>query len=295
MGDGQLRFDGKVAAITGAGSGRGRAYARLLAARGARVIVHDLPGGDGNPAPAEVVRDEIIADGGSAIAYSGSVTDPQSGPSLVATAIRTWGQLDILVSNAGIVRDRSFAQMTASDFTAVLQTHIGGTAAMTHAAWRPMLDQGYGRIVLTTSAAGLFGNSGQANFAAATSTFIGMARTLAIEGAESDVLVNLISPDPDPDVIVGASPRGKDGRAKRATANLASADQAAPMVAYLCHESCQVSGEIFAARGGRFARDLIVETPGYDCAKATIEDIAAHLPQIMDAATWSVPETPAKV
>jgi NAD(P)-dependent dehydrogenase (short-subunit alcohol dehydrogenase family) len=293
MGDGQLRFDGKVAAITGAGSGRGRAYARLLAARGARLIVHDMPGGDGSPGPAEVVRDEIIADGGTAIAYSGSVADPQSGPALVATAIRTWGQLDILVSNAGIARDRSFAQMTASDFAAVLQWHIIGTAAMTHAAWRPMLDQGYGRIVLTTSAAGLFGNPGQANFAAATSTFIGMARTLALEGADSGVLVNLISPDPD--AALPASQRREDGRAKRAAANLAGADHAAPMVAYLCHESCQVSGQIFAARGGRFARDLIVETPGYDCAMPTIEDIAAHLPQIMDAATWSVPETPAKV
>jgi NAD(P)-dependent dehydrogenase (short-subunit alcohol dehydrogenase family) len=290
MGAGQLRFDGKVAAITGAGSGRGRAYARLLAARGARVIVHDLPGRDGNPALAEVVRDEIIADGGSAIAYSRTVADPQSGPALVATAISTWGQLDILVSNAGITRDRSFAQMNASEFTAVLQMHIGGTAAMTHAAWRPMLDQGYGRIVLTTSAAGLFGNSGQANFAAATSTFIGMARTLALEGAESGVLVNLISPDPDP--ATPASQRPQNGRAKRASAHLASADQAAAIVAYLCHESCQVSGEIFAARGGRFARDLIVETPGYDCTKPTVEDIAAHLPQIMDAATWSVPQTP---
>jgi NAD(P)-dependent dehydrogenase (short-subunit alcohol dehydrogenase family) len=218
------------------------------------------------------------------------VADPQSGPALVATAISTWGQLDILVSNAGITRDRAFAQMTASDFTAVLQMHIGGTAAMTHAAWRPMLDQGYGRIVLTTSAAGLFGNSGQANFAAATSTFIGMARTLALEGAGSGVLVNLISPDPDPATPV--SQRPQNGRAKQAAAHLASADQAAALVAYLCHESCQVSGEIFAARGGRFARDLIVETPGYDCTKPTVEDIAAHLPQIMDAATWSVPQTP---
>jgi NAD(P)-dependent dehydrogenase (short-subunit alcohol dehydrogenase family) len=172
--------------------------------------------------------------------------------------------------------------------------HIGGTAAMTHAAWRPMLDQGYGRIVVTTSAAGLFGNSGQANFAAATSTFIGLARTLALEGAESGVLVNLISPDPDPDpdLATPVSQRPENGRAKRAAPHPASADQAASMVAYLCHESCQVSGEIFAARGGRFARDLIVETSGYDCTKPTVEDIAAHQPQIMDAATWAVPQTP---
>lgn len=184
-----------------------------------------------------------------------------AGIAMVETALKTWGRLDILVNNAGVTRDRSFAKMTADEFDTVLAVHLDGTLAATRAAWAPMRDQRYGRVVLTTSVAGLYGNFGQANYASAKAAFIGLGRTLAIEGARSGILVNLISP--------GAATAMTENILPPEMKATMSPDLVAPMVAYLCHESCTVSGEIFVARQGHFARNLIVETTGCDIADPT--------------------------
>ncbi|BBZ15600.1 SDR family NAD(P)-dependent oxidoreductase [Mycobacterium branderi] len=282
MGADRLAFDDRVAIVTGGGSGLGRAYARLLAARGARVVVNDIAVSDGGQTPAERTCAEIVDSGGTAVPHNMGVDKAGAGIAMVETALKTWGRLDILVNNAGVTRDRSFAKMTADEFDTVLAVHLDGTLAATRAAWAPMRDQRYGRVVLTTSVAGLYGNFGQANYASAKAAFIGLGRTLAIEGARSGILVNLISP--------GAATAMTENILPPEMKATMSPDLVAPMVAYLCHESCTVSGEIFVARQGHFARNLIVETTGCDIADPTPEAVALHLDQIMDTASWTVPE-----
>jgi NAD(P)-dependent dehydrogenase (short-subunit alcohol dehydrogenase family) len=278
-----LRFDDRVALVTGAGSGLGRSYALLLAARGARVVVNDLDRQEDGRTPAERTCAEIRETGGEAVPHNEAVDAPGAGERMVQTALDTWGRLDVLVNNAGITRDRSFAKMSDGEFLSVLGVHLGGTIAATRAAWAPMRKHGYGRVVLTTSVAGLFGNFGQANYASAKAAFLGLGRTLAIEGARSGILVNLLSPGAATAMTESILP--EDMRATM------SPDLVAPMVAYLCHESCAVSGEIFVARQGHFARNLVVETAGYDTAEPTPEDVAANLDRIMSTDSWTIPES----
>ena len=197
-----LAFTDRVAIVTGAGGGLGRAHALALAARGARVLVNDLggttngdPNGDGgSPVAAQKVVDEIIAAGGQAIANGASVTDPAAVASMVAQVIAAWGRVDILVNNAGILRDKSFAKMTLEDFRLVLDVHLMGAVHCTQAVWPIMVAQQYGRVVLTTSSSGLYGNFGQANYGAAKMALVGLMQTLAIEGAKSDIRVNCLAP-----------------------------------------------------------------------------------------------------
>ena len=197
-----LDFTDRVAIVTGAGGGLGRAHALALAARGARVLVNDLGGtingkanGDGgSPVAAQKVVDEIIAAGGQAIANGASVTDPAAVAAMVAQAIAAWGRVDILVNNAGILRDKSFAKMTLEDFRVVLDVHLMGAVHCTQAVWPIMVEQKYGRVVLTTSSSGLYGNFGQANYGAAKMALVGLMQTLAIEGAKSDIRVNCLAP-----------------------------------------------------------------------------------------------------
>jgi 3-hydroxyacyl-CoA dehydrogenase/3a,7a,12a-trihydroxy-5b-cholest-24-enoyl-CoA hydratase len=190
-----IRFDDRVVVITGAGGGLGRAYALAFAARGAKVVVNDR-GGDirgvgSSDGPADQVVAEIVAHGGTAVASHDSVTD---GERIVQTAIAAYGRIDVLVNNAGILRDRSFKKMSLEEWDAVRQVHLDGAFSVTRAAWPLMLGQQYGRIVNTASPAGLYGNFGQANYAAAKAGLIGFTRALAIEGAAADITVNVIAP-----------------------------------------------------------------------------------------------------
>ena len=185
----KLDFSERVAIVTGAGGGLGRAHALALAARGARVLVNDL-----GQASAQSVVDEITAAGGQALAHTASVTDPAAVADLVAQVMARWGRIDILVNNAGILRDKSFAKMGLDDFRLVIDVHLMGAVHCTQAVWPVMQAQKYGRIVLTTSSSGLFGNFGQANYGAAKMALVGLMQTLSIEGAKSDIRVNCLAP-----------------------------------------------------------------------------------------------------
>jgi NAD(P)-dependent dehydrogenase (short-subunit alcohol dehydrogenase family) len=279
---GELRFDDRVAIVTGAGGGLGRAYARLLADRGARVVVNDVVrAGEDGQTPAAAVSTEITARGGAAIPVDASVADPDAAEAVVQATLDAFGRVDILVNNAGVVRDRSFGKISDQEISEVLDVHLHGSLRFTRAAWPHLQERQYGRVVMTTSVAGLFGNFGQANYSAAKAALVGVGRTLAIEGARRNIKVNIISP--------GAATSMTSGVLPEHLHVAMSPDRVAPMVAYLCHESCAVSGEIFFAAAGRYARNLIVETTGYQNPHATVEDIAASLGQIMDPTGWTIP------
>jgi NAD(P)-dependent dehydrogenase (short-subunit alcohol dehydrogenase family) len=194
----QLRFDGKVAIVTGAGNGLGRSHALELARRGAKVVVNDLGGAvDGtssSPSAAQKVVEEIRAFGGQAIANGASVTDVAAVGQMVGEAMAQWGRVDILVNNAGILRDKSFAKMDLADFRTVVDVHLMGAVNCTKAVWDLMRNQKYGRIVFTTSSTGLYGNFGQSNYGAAKMALVGLMQTLALEGAKNDVRVNCLAP-----------------------------------------------------------------------------------------------------
>ena len=192
-----IDFEGRVAIVTGAGGGLGRAYALELARRGAKVLVNDLGGardGTGQGDAAARVVDEIRAAGGTAIANNASVTDPEAVAAMVEVARAEYGAVHILINNAGILRDKSFAKMSVEDFRAVVDVHLVGSAICTRAVWETMRDQAYGRILMTASSTGLYGNFGQANYGAAKLGLAGLAKTLAIEGAKYDIKVNTIAP-----------------------------------------------------------------------------------------------------
>lgn len=184
-----MLLDGRIAIVTGAGGGLGRAHALYLASQGARVVVNDL-----GPDAAVRVTEEIKSGGGEALAVAASVTDPQQVEAMVRETIDTWGRVDILVNNAGILRDKSFAKMSLDDFRLVVEVHLMGAATCSKAVWEPMRAQGYGRIVMTTSSSGLWGNFGQANYGAAKMALVGLMQTLAIEGEKYDIRVNCLAP-----------------------------------------------------------------------------------------------------
>lgn len=195
-----IRLNGRVAIVTGAGGGLGRAHAHLLAARGARVVVNDVG------AAAEQVVQEIVSEGGEAIAAVGSVTDEDFVLQMAADAKQRWGQLDILVNNAGILRDKTFAKMDLADFRTVLDVHVMGTVNCTKAVWDTMREQHYGRIVMTTSSSGLFGNFGQSNYGAAKMALVGLMQTLGLEGEKYDIKVNCLAPTAATQMMEGVLP-----------------------------------------------------------------------------------------
>jgi NAD(P)-dependent dehydrogenase (short-subunit alcohol dehydrogenase family) len=276
-----LRFDGRVAIVTGAGRGIGRAYARLLAARGASVVVNDLGGsmaGEGTDAgPASEVVAEIAAGGGAAMADTSDVSTPDGADALVAAAVDGFGRLDVVVNNAGIMRWAGFPKADADNLAAHLAVHVYGSFHTTRAAWPHLVDQGYGRIVMTTST-GVLGLPANLSYATAKGGVIGMARSLATAGAAHGIHVNCIAP--------AANTRMGDGGPAEMTPELV-----APMVAYLAHEDCPVSGEIYAAGAGRFSRIFLASTAGYvhPGPDATIEDVAQHWAAISDESGYSVP------
>ncbi|ASW97872.1 SDR family NAD(P)-dependent oxidoreductase [Mycobacterium intracellulare] len=271
----QLRFDGRVAVVTGGGRGLGRAYAQLLAARGAKVVVNDVGGGlDGegvDAGPAERVLAEITAAGGQAVACSASVATAAGGDAIIATALEHYGRVDILVHNAGNVRRGSLKEMSYGDFDAVLDVHLRGAFNVVRPAFPLMCGAGYGRIVLTSSIGGLYGNRDVANYAAAKAGVIGLSNVAALEGAAEGVRCNVIVP--------AAVTRMADGIDTSAYPPMGP-ELVAPVVGWLAHESCSVTGEIYIALAGRVARAVVAESPGVCRSSWTIEDVGSHLDAI---------------
>ena len=279
-----LGFDGKVAIITGAGGGLGRQHALLLAKRGALVVINDLGGavdGSGSDASAaQRVVDEIKALGGEAVADHNSVATPEGGAAIVQTAIDTFGKVDIVVNNAGILRDKSFHNLTPALTNAVLDVHLKGAFHVTQPAFVKMREQGYGRIISTSSAAGLFGNFGQANYGAAKMGLVGFTRVLAVEGERFNIKANVIAP-----LALTRMTEEIMGVLK----DKVSPEQVSPMVAFLAHEDCPTSGEVFSVAGGRVARVFLAETPGFTKNGLTVEDIRDNWSTITKEDGYFVP------
>jgi NAD(P)-dependent dehydrogenase (short-subunit alcohol dehydrogenase family) len=320
-----LRFDGQVAVITGAGGGLGKQYALLLAARGARIVVNDtggsVTGGGSNVEAANVAAEEIRQRGGEAVADSHSVTSPEGGMAIIDTALRTWGRLDIVINNAGIVRDAPFQDMTPDRLEPLLDVHLKGAFYVTRPAWNVMCDQRYGRILNTCSAAGILGAEGMSNYGAAKTGLIGFTRVLAAEGANHNIKVNAIAPIAYTRMLAhsvdGATGRQavdgaglqddasaqavSDDSTARAVLNdlvgqyLQKLDPAlvAPVVAFLTHQDCPVSGEIYTVGAGHVARFFIGRTKGFYRPALSVEDVRDHLEEIRDEAGYTVPGGPA--
>jgi NAD(P)-dependent dehydrogenase (short-subunit alcohol dehydrogenase family) len=293
-----FRFDGRVAIVTGAGRGLGRAHALLLAERGAQVVVNDLGGtkeGDGSDTgPANEVVDEIAATGGIAVADTNDVGREEGCRGLVDTAIREFGRVDIVVNNAGISRFATFPEADAENLERTLDVHLRGTWHTTRAAWPHMVKQRYGRVITTTST-GLFGLADNLAYATAKGALIGFTRSLSMEAASHGILVNCVAPNAITRPSTSAAKpnitttRLDDARLRALQTSLVS-----PMVAYLAHEDCEVNGEIFVAGAHRFARWFLAVTPGYrstDENPPTIEEIAEHWAEINDEAGYYVPES----
>jgi NAD(P)-dependent dehydrogenase (short-subunit alcohol dehydrogenase family) len=274
----ELRFDDRVAVVTGAGRGLGRAYAKLLASRGAKVVVNDSGGsltGDGSDAgPADEVVREIEASGGDAVACTESVATAAGGQAIIRTALDRYGRIDILIHNAGNVRRASLKEMTYEDFDAVLDVHLRGAFHVVRPVFPVMCNAGYGRIVLTSSIGGLYGNHGVANYAAAKAGVIGLSNVVALEGAADGVKSNAIVP--------AAVTRMAEGLDTSAYPPMGP-EHVAPAVAWLAHESCSITGEILIAVAGRVAKALIAETPGVYRPSWSIEQVGEDLAAIRDA------------
>src|ERR1700744_2853949 len=276
----EIRFDGKVAIVTGAGGGLGKQHALELAKRGAKVVVNDLGGAldgtGGNSAAAEAVVAEIKAAGGTAIANGASVSDDAGGAHLVKQAMDAFGRIDVLVANAGILRDKSFGKMELKDFEAVMNVHLMGTVKPCKAVWEIMKGQGYGRIIVTTSSTGLYGNFGQTNYGAAKASLVGFMNSLKLEGAKDNIRVNAICPV--------AATRMTENLLPPAIQEMLKPEYVSPAIAYLASEDAP-SGLILTAAAGVFAAAQIVETDGVNLGhRASADDIAAHFAQISD---WS--------
>lgn len=275
----ELRFDDRVAVITGAGRGLGREYALMLAARGAKVVVNDTGGtltGEGvNTSPAQGVTDEITSAGGEAVACTESVTTAEGGQAIIGTALKHFGRIDILIHNAGTVRRASLKEMSYQDFDAVIDVHLRGAFHVVRPAFPVMCDAGYGRIVLTSSIGGLYGNHNVANYAAAKAGLIGLSNVVALEGAAEGVMCNVIVPS-----AVTRMAEGID----ISTYPPMGAELVAPVVGLLCHESCPVTGEMLIAIAGRVAKAVIAESAGVQRSSWTVEDVADQLYAARDLA-----------
>ena len=281
-----IRFDGRVAIVTGAGGGLGRQHALALAARGAAVVVNDLggmlDGSGGTPAAANAVADEIRAAGGKAIASGASVTDFAAVQAMVDAAMNEWGRVDILVNNAGILRDKSFAKMALADFRLVLDVHLMGAVHCTKAVWSAMQAQNYGRIVMTTSSSGLYGNFGQSNYGAAKMALVGLMQTLSIEGAKHDIRVNCLAPT--------AATRMTEKLLPEAVLGLLGPDAVTPGLVALVADDAP-NRTILCAGAGGFEQAHVTLTQGVYVGKAddAPEQIAARWAELADREGETVP------
>jgi len=283
-----IRFDGRVAIVTGAGGGLGRQHALALAARGAKVVVNDLggtlAGGGGTPAAAEAVAAEIRAAGGQAIASGASVTDFVAVQAMVDAAVAEWGRVDILVNNAGILRDKSFAKMDIDDFRLVLDVHLMGAVNCCKAVWDGMRERNYGRIVMTTSSSGLYGNFGQSNYGAAKMALVGLMQTLSIEGAKNDIRVNCLAPT--------AATRMTEHLLPEAVLKLLVPEAVTPGLIALVAEDAPTR-TILCAGAGSFERAHVTLTHGIHVGAGAdaAERIAAAFDAIGDREGETVPES----
>ena len=274
-----FRFDGRVAIVTGAGNGLGRAHALGLASRGAKVVVNDFGGGrdgsGGSLSPAESVVEEIRKNGGVAIADGADVSNLEQVQAMVDRATKEWGRVDLLCANAGILRDRSFGKMEAADFARVIDVHLTGTFNCCKAVWSGMRERNYGRIVVTTSSSGLFGNFGQANYGAAKAGIVGLMNVLAEEGRKNNIRVNTISPT--------AATRMTEELLSPQALALMKPEAITPAVLYLLAEGAPTR-TIMGAGAGSFAVIRIMESEGVNLAPSdwTPEAIAAHFAEIGD-------------
>ena len=282
-----ITFDDRVAIITGAGGGLGKTYALELARRGARVVVNDLGGGvdgsGGASAAADSTVAEILEAGGEAVANYDSVATPEGGAGIVATAVDSFGTVDIVINNAGILRDTSFAKLTTEHLNPVIDVHLKGAFYVTQPAFVIMKEKGYGRIVFTSSPSGLFGNFGQSNYGAAKGGLVGLSNVLAIEGAKYNIKSNVIAP-------VAKTRMTEDLLGP--FADLVAPEQVMPMAVYLAAEECEVTHEVFSVGGGRFARIFTGVNAGWFAGQGavpTIEEIRDHLTEIRDISEFTTP------
>jgi NAD(P)-dependent dehydrogenase (short-subunit alcohol dehydrogenase family) len=283
----EISYDGRVAIVTGAGGGLGRTYALELARRGAQVVVNDLGGTvngqGGSDTAAQLVVDEIKATGGDAIPSYDSVSSPEGGESIVSAAVEAYGKVDVVINNAGILRDKSFAKLSWEDLDAVLDVHLKGAFYVSQPAFKVMKENGYGRFVFTSSNSGVFGNFGQSNYGAAKMGLVGLSNVIAVEGAKSGILSNVLCP-------VAATRMTEDllgDFAKQVKPELVT-----PLVAFLGSEACTFTHEIFSAAGGRYARVFIGLAPGWYGGKdhvPTAEDVLDNLAQIENQEGYIVP------
>jgi NAD(P)-dependent dehydrogenase (short-subunit alcohol dehydrogenase family) len=285
-----IRFDDRVAIVTGAGGGLGRAYALELARRGARVVVNDLGGardGSGSSDAAAAVVEEIERAGGAAMANGASVTDAEQVEAMVARAREAWGGVHILINNAGILRDRSFSKMTLDDFRVVVEVHLIGAAVCTKAVWETMREQAYGRILMTTSSTGLFGNFGQANYGAAKLGLAGFAKTLYLEGAKYDIRVNSLAPTAatrmtqdifPPEMLAAFNP-----------------ENVVPAALFLVSQNAPTNA-IVGAGAGVYQAAFVTLTQGVALpeGKRTVEEVAANWDRIVDRSGEIVPQSGAE-
>ncbi len=284
-----IRFDGKVAVVTGAGGGLGRQHALLLASRGAMVVVNDLGGAmdgtGGGTSAADSVVEEIKAAGGEAAANYDTVSTPEGGRAIVACALDTFGGVDIVINNAGILRDKSFAKLSNDDLEAVLTVHLRGGFHVSQPAFAHMKEAGYGRFVFTSSSSGLFGNFGQSNYGAAKAGLVGLSSVLALEGMKYNIRSNVIAPI------------AKSRMTEELIGELGDfLDPAlvSPLVAYLVSEECEFTHEVFSAGGGRYARVFTALTPGWLAGRGgtpSIEEVREKLPQICAEAGYAIPKS----
>jgi NAD(P)-dependent dehydrogenase (short-subunit alcohol dehydrogenase family) len=283
-----IRFDNRVAIVTGAGGGLGRAYALELARRGAKVVVNDLGGardGTGHSDAALAVVAEIEAAGGEAISNGGSVTDYDQMVAMVEAAKVRWGRVDILINNAGVLRDRSFAKMEPEDFRFVIDVHLNGSANCTKAVWDTMREQNYGRILMTASSTGLFGNFGQANYGAAKLGLAGLTKTLHLEGAKYGIKVNTIAP------VAGT--RMTEDIFPEAAFKAFAPENVAPAALFLVSEDAPTN-MIVGAGAGMVQAAYVTLTPGAKLAEPTPESVAAQWSEIIDRRGEIVPNSGAE-
>jgi NAD(P)-dependent dehydrogenase (short-subunit alcohol dehydrogenase family) len=285
-----ISFEGRVAIVTGAGGGLGRAYALELARRGAKVVVNDLGGGrDGSGSSDAAVRvvEEIVAAGGEAMANGASVTDREQVEAMVAAAREQWGGVHILINNAGILRDKSFAKMSSDDFSAVIDVHLTGSASCTKAVWETMREQAYGRILMTASSTGLYGNFGQANYGAAKMGLVGLARTLHLEGAKYGIRVNALAPT--------AATRMTEDLFPPQMLGLFNPENVVPAALYLVSQDAP-SGAIVGAGAGVVQAAYVTLTPGYALPedRRTPEEVAANWDKVTDRTLEIVPQSGAE-